>query len=325
MMYEKNSGSLMPFDFKQISDHVPEINRLNHEITIHSFEPLIDSSNIEALHWKQMAELIEDNYMKYDGFVILHGTDTMAYTASALSFMLENLSKPVILTGSQLPIGEIRTDAKENLLTAIEIAASQKDGKALVPEVGIYFDYRLFRGNRASKINSSKFNAFQSLNYPPLAEAGVQLKFNEALIKKSTGKDLIIASNLETGIGIIKIFPGISEEWISALFNAQGIKAIILETFGSGNAPVRQWLTGALENAASKGIIILNVSQCGGGSVEQGRYETSVHLERSGVISGYDITAEAALGKLMFLLGKYEDMQRVKKLLHTSLAGEITL
>lgn len=327
MVFDSKSRTLKPFNFKQLFSHVPEVKRLQYDIKVHSFSPLIDSSNMQPADWVMIAELIGENYNRFDGFVILHGSDTMAYTASALSFMLQNLHKPVVLTGSQLPIGEIRTDAKENLITALEIAASEINGKAAVPEVCIYFDYKLFRGNRCSKYNSAKFEAFQSVNYPPLAEAGVHLKFNTHFILKPSGKKLQLKTKLETHIGIVKIFPGMNKQWVEAALNAEGLKAVVLETFGSGNAPTEKWLIHLLKEAIERGIIIFNVTQCGGGMVEQGRYETSKHLDEIGVVSGLDITSESALTKLMTVLGenKPATKKKIATLLHTSFCGEITV
>lgn len=324
MAEDARSKELKPVDFKRLFYHFPELKKLEVSISVHYFEKPIDSSNMNPDAWIKLVNLIERNYYKYDGFVILHGSDTMAYSASALSFMLENLNKPVILTGSQLPIGITRTDGKENLITAIEIAASKKNGKPIVPEVAIYFEYQLYRGNRTHKFNADHFKAFQSANYPVLAEAGVQLKYNSPAIAKPNNKKLNIYTNLDTNIAILKIFPGITKNTVDAILNTKGLKAVVLETFGSGNAPTDKWFVESLKKAISKGIIILNVTQCVAGSVEQGKYETSAQLKRIGVIGGADITTEAAITKLMFLLGQNFSPEKIKKLLADSLRGEIT-
>ena len=276
--------------------------------------------------WVELAKIIETNYSKYDGFVVLHGSDTMAYTASALSFMLENLSKPVILTGSQLPIGIIRTDGKENLITAIEIAAAKnKQGKALVPEVAVYFEYELFRGNRTLKYNSEHFDAFQSPNYPVLAEAGVQIIYNNNYIAKASNKKLSVHKNLDNDIVVLNLFPGISKKITEGVLNISGIKAVVLHSFGAGNAPTDDWFINLLKQAIDKGVIIYNVTQCLEGRVIQGKYETSSQLQKIGVISGEDITLEAAVTKLMFLLGQKLPTSKIKNLLSQNLRGEITL
>jgi L-asparaginase len=324
MVQDHVTGELKPINFNQIRDEVPEISKFNYNIDVVSFHPVLDSSDMQPKHWVEMAELIKKNYNSYTGFVILHGSDTLAYTSSALSFMLENLSKPVVITGSQLPVGEVRTDAKENLITAIEIAATLIDGKPAVPEVCVYFDYLLFRGNRVTKMNSSKFEAFQSVNYPPIAEAGVHLKFNKHLIFKQNQGKLKVHTNLDPAIGLITIFPGMTKAWFSNQMRAKGIKAIVLQTFGSGNATAADWFINELAGAIEKGVLILNITQCPGGMVEQGRYTTSSKLSRLGVIGGADLTAEAAITKLMFLLGSKSKVSEIKRLMKISIRGELT-
>lgn len=320
MMKDPESGALKSFDFEELSRQAPELKRFAYTIDVHSFNPIIDSSDMQPEVWVRIAELIEKSYGSYDGFVILHGSDTMAYTSSALSFMLEGLAKPVVLTGSQLPMGEIRTDARENLVTAIEIAASDEP---VVPEVCIYFDYKLYRGNRASKYNSVKFEAFQSVNYPALAEAGVHIRYNKQVILPLVKNNLQVHTCLDTSVGLLKLFPGISKAFVNAVLNTPGMKALVLEAFGSGNAPTDAWFIDALKSAVQKGIIIFDVTQCGGGSVELGLYETSTILKDIGVIGGSDITTESAIAKLMFLLGRGLKKDEIESLLQKSLRGEM--
>lgn len=326
MIENPETGALENFNFDHLLKHVPELKRFNYHISTHQFNPPIDSSDMEPLYWSKLVKIISENYEKYDGFVILHGTDTMAYTASALSFMLENLSKPVILTGSQLPIGMLRTDGKENLITSIEIAAAKNpDGSAMVPEVCIFFENHLMRGNRTTKINSENFNAFRSYNYSPLATAGIHIKYEPALIHKpEPGKTLIPHYPIDTNVVMLTLFPGIQENIISSIINAPGLKAVVLKTFGSGNAPQKPWFIRLLKEANEKGIIILNITQCSSGAVEMGRYETGLHLLESGVISGFDSTPESAVTKLMFLLGHELTNDEIRKQMNLSIAGEIT-
>ncbi|SKC87116.1 asparaginase [Ohtaekwangia koreensis] len=323
MTYDKD-GVLIPFDFASIVEHLPSLKNLLLEITVVSFENPIDSSNIKPEHWQLIGKIIHEYYDENDGFVVLHGTDTMAYTASAMSFMLEGLSKPVIFTGAQLPISEPRSDARENLITSLDIASARKDDIPLVPEVCIYFDYELLRGNRSKKVESLRFDAFDSGNYPPLAKAGVKIDYNFSVINVPSRKNALnLRAKFDTNISILKLFPGISQPVVQAILNTAGLRAVVLETYGSGNAPTLPWLIEELKKAIERDIIIVNVSQCPGGRVLQGRYETSRKLQQIGVIPGADMTTEAALTKLMLLLGEY-GTTRAKELVGLSLAGELT-
>jgi L-asparaginase len=326
MVQNPVTGAFQPFNFKLIEAKVPELKKLDCKVSTVQFDPPLDSSDILPSDWIQMAKIIGENYNKADGFVILHGTDTMAYSASALSFMLENLHKPVIFTGAQLPLGTRRSDGRENLLTAIEIALADQNREPIVPEVCIYFENRLFRGNRTTKHSAEYFNAFHSYNYPPLAQVGVHIKYNFAAINYvSLTKPFKVHTNLEQNIAILKIFPGISKEAGTAILQTPGIKALILETFGAGNAPDLPWLNQGIRELIEKGVIVLNVTQCNAGSVEMGRYKTSETLKNCGVCSGYDITIEAALAKLMYLLGKEISKEEQLALLNAAICGEITL
>lgn len=328
MIENLETGALEAFNFEQISKAVPELKRFNYTIDTIQFPNPIDSSDMVPEHWVTMAHIIEDNYEKYDGFVILHGTDTMAFTASALSFMLEGLTKPVVLTGSQLPIGKLRTDGKENLITAIEIAAdANEDGTAKIPEVVIFFDSQLMRGNRTFKINAENFNAFTSRNYPILANAGIHIKYagDEHILKPKPGTKLQAHYHIDPNVAVFSLFPGIQEHIVRHILSDPTLKGVVLRTFGSGNAPQLPWFVDAVKEAIDRGVTIVNVTQCATGAVEMERYETGRHLLDVGVISGHDTTVEAALTKLMLLLGEGYDLAKVRRLMHTSLAGEITV
>lgn len=324
MMTDPVTKVLKPINFEQIMDNVPELEKLNCKIKVHSFDEIIDSSNMNPAIWSELAGLIESHYEDVDGFVILHGSDTMAYTASALSFMLENLAKPVIFTGSQLPISAIRTDAKENLMTAIEIANAKKNDRARVPEVCIYFDYKLFRGNRSFKYNSSKFEAFRSPNCPILAESGVHLRFSVNDIRQPAHAPLILHKNLVNEVAVLKLYPGINPKVVAATLDAD-VRGIVMETFGAGNTTTDQWFIDLLKRAIDSGKVILDISQCKVGTVELGRYETSKQLKDIGVANGYDMTFEAAVTKMMYLLGQTDDPKEVKRLLEVDLRGELTV
>ena len=324
MMTDPVTKVLKPINFEQIMDNVPELEKLNCKIKVHSFDEIIDSSNMNPAIWSEMASLIEANYDTVDGFVILHGSDTMAFTASALSFMLENLAKPIIFTGSQLPISAIRTDAKENLMTAIEIANAKKHDRARVPEVCIYFDYKLFRGNRSFKYNSSKFEAFRSPNYPILAESGVHLRFSVNDIRQPTDAPLKLHKNLVNDVAVLKLYPGISPKVVETILGAD-VRGIVMETFGAGNTTTDSWFIDLLKTAIDSGKVIVDISQCKVGTVELGRYETSKQLKDIGVANGYDMTFEAAVTKMMYLLGQTNDAAEVKRLLEIDLRGELTV
>jgi L-asparaginase len=323
MTYDKD-GVLIPFDFSLILEHLPTLKNLALELTVISFEKPIDSSNMEPEHWQVLGKIIYENYVAHDGFVVLHGTDTMAYTASALSFMLEGLSKPVIFTGAQLPITEPRSDARENLITALELASAKTEGRPVVPEVCIYFDYELLRGNRSKKVESMQFDAFDSGNYPPLAKAGVKIDYNFSVIRPYQQQALTLRSKIDSNISILKLFPGIPTSAVEAILETKALKAVILETYGSGNAPTSGDLVQSVKRAIDRGVIVLNISQCSGGMVTQGRYETSRELQQIGVIGGADMTTEAAVTKLMLLLGEY-GAEKAKVLVAQSLAGELTV
>lgn len=325
MIKDPKTGALSPFNFDHLLKHIPVIDQLDYDIKSYSFEEVIDSSCMTPSAWVKMVDVIEENYEKFDGFVILHGSDTMAYTASALSFMLDNIDKPVILTGSQLPIGLTRTDARENLIAALEVATAKKDGKPIISEVCILFEDHLYRGNRTSKFNAENFDAFLSPNYPELADIGIEIKYNyKAVLPRSTTQ-FEAHKNLDPNIAVLKLFPGITPKVVEAILNIEGLKAVIIQTYGSGNAPTENWFLDLLKKATEKGIIIFNVTQCVKGSVNQGKYETSLQLEELGVVSGKDITLEAAIAKLMFLLGQNLSKPTMKKMLNSSLKGEISI
>lgn len=325
MVKDYNTGALKAFDFSQISSKIPELQQLNCEINTISFDEPIDSSNMNVVYYIQIAEIISDNYDKFDGFVVLTGSDTMSYTSSAISFMFENLQKPVIFTGSQLPIGDLRTDAKENLITSIQVASAYENGKPVIQEVGLYFEYKLYRANRTTKINAEQFEAFASMNYPPLAESGVHLNFNYPLLlkPKENQNNLVVRKNLDNHVAILKLFPGITESVVRSFMNIPDLKGIILETYGSGNAPTEKWFVDLLEESVSKGIYIVNVTQCKGGSVILGHYETSSELKRIGIVDGKDITTETAIAKMMYLLGEKLSKEEFTHYFQTPLRGEM--
>lgn len=319
--------SLSPLDTKRVLSFIPELEMLHVNISSVSFSPLIDSSDITPANWIEIGRLIEHHYNDFDGFVVLHGTDTMAYSASALSFMLDGLQKPVIFTGSQLPVGVLRSDAKENLITAIELAAAKdEDGRAMVPEVCLFFEDKLMRGNRTTKRNSEDFNAFASFNYPELVRTGVHIKYYDHHIHhEPAGSQLSVDTHFGSNVVILKLFPGILPSVVEAIYSIPDLRAVVLESYGSGNAPTAAWLRDIIADADKRGIVTVNVSQCRAGGVEMGRYEASVNLIEAGVLSGRDITTEAAVAKLMFLTGRYSDAATVKQLMQEPLRGEMSL
>ncbi len=325
MVENAQTGVLEAFNFSHLSSHIPEMSRLRFSVDTIVFDPVIDSSDMSPEHWKKIVKIIENNYTTHDGFVILHGTDTMAYTASALSFMIENLNKPVILTGSQLPIGKLRTDARENLITAMQIAAD-KDiiGNPIVPEVCIFFQNYLYRGNRATKVNADNFNAFYSYNFPHLAKSGIKIRYERNIILPVKEGKPIFHYMMDNHITILKLFPGINKRAVEAVLNIKGIKAVILETYGSGNAPQLHWFVEAIQEVVKKGVVVVNITQCEIGSVEMQRYQTGQELLKVGVISGLDSTVEAAITKLMFLIGHNYTKEEIAVRMRVPLVGEIT-
>lgn len=327
MKEDPSIQALRPFNFSQILEEVPELGKFAYRIDSYTFNPLIDSSDVEPSLWLALAGLIEDRYDEYDGFVILHGTDTMAYSASALSFMIEGLTKPVIFTGSQLPIGAPRTDGKENLISSVEIAAAKdREGNAIVPEVCIYFDTVLMRGNRASKINSDNFRAFLSPNCPPLAEAGIHIRYNTSNVRYPAdwNRRPVFHKVLDTRVSILKMHPGITPQIVRTIICGEDTRAVIIETYGAGNAPSKDWFISIVKEASGMGKILLNVTQCPAGSVNMDIYATGKCLKEAGVTSGYDSTTESALGKLFHLLGVHSSNDDVKAGLESDLRGEIS-
>jgi len=326
MIKDYKTGALKAFDFSRIIDKIPELEQLDCEIESISFDEPIDSSNMNAEYYINIVEIIETNYANFDGFVILTGSDTMAYTSSAISFMIENLQKPIIFTGSQLPIGDLRTDAKENLITSIEIAASRRNNIPIISEVCLYFEYKLYRANRTTKISAEQFEAFASKNYPALAESGVHLNFNENVLLESIPiyQQLIIRKKLVTDVVILKLFPGITEIVVAAILNIKNLKGVVLETYGAGNAPNKPWFLDLIKKAIQDKIKVVNVTQCSGGSVILGHYDTSVGLKSIGVISGIDMTTESAIAKLMYLLSEDLTDKSFKNYFQKSLRGEIS-
>ncbi len=327
MIENRHTGALESYDFAHVRRWIPELEDFDYNIHSYAFNPPIDSSDMEPSNWQAIVKVIADNYDNYDGFVVLHGTDTMSYTASALSFMLQGLTKPVILTGSQLPISMLRTDGRENLLTSVEIAAAKDaEGNAMVPEVCVFFENRLLRGNRTTKINAEGFNAFRSYNFPWLAHAGIHIKYNQAIIRRPQKGNVFKPHYvMDSNVVVITLFPGIRREIISSIVNIPGLRAVVLRTYGSGNAPQKKWLIELLKEAEAKGIIVVNVTQCSEGSIEMSRYRTGLQLLETGVVNGHDATVESTITKLMFLVGHNLSNDRIRQLMDCDLRGEITI
>lgn len=327
MKPDPTTGALVPFDFSGIFEEFPTLQSLNIGIEVFTMDPVIDSSNVSPRNWLDLAAIIRDNYARYDGFVVLHGTDTMSYTASALSFMLENLAKPVVFTGSQIPIGVLRTDGRENLITAIEVAGAKVGGRPLVPEVSLLFHSRLCRGNRTRKSSAEELDAFSSPNYPPLAEVGVKIAYNTAAIARvePSTEPLRIATMMSEGVAIIKLFPGIGEYTLRAILSVEGLRGVVLETYGAGNAPTAEWFLRLMRETVDRGVLVLNVTQCDNGSVEMQLYETGQRLRSAGVLSAFDMTTEAAITKLMYVLGQNLPHEKNLELMKRPLRGEFTL
>lgn len=326
MKEDPQTMALAPFDFSHILEEVPELKKFGYKLDSYSFDPVIDSSDADIPFWCELARIIDINYDKYDGFVVLHGTDTMSYSASVLSFMLENLRKPVVFTGSQLPIGMLRTDGKENLISSIEIAAAtDEEGNPMVPEVCVYFESQLYRGNRTTKYNAENFRAFRSANYPVLADVGIHIRFNTPLIRYPEGDvPFFVNYRLDNNVAIVKVVPGMNMNQLAQVKNIDGLRGVILETFGSGNAPTSESFLKQVKEIVESGVVVMNVTQCHAGSVDMDAYATGIAMKRLGVVSGWDSTLEAALAKLYFLLGKFDDNESVKLYLQKNIRGEIS-